>query len=58
MHGSNSSNLSLDYPFSVELLPKTAYMVGGAVRDALLCRDAKYESLYRIFGITQNHFYT
>jgi len=40
MYGSNSSNLSLDYPFSLELLPKTAYMVGGAVRDALLCRDA------------------
>ena len=28
------------WPFSLEFLPETAYMVGGAVRDAMLCRDA------------------
>ena len=28
------------WPFSLEFLPETAYMVGGAVRDALLCKDA------------------
>ncbi len=30
------------WPFSLEFLPETAYMVGGAVRDAILCRDAKF----------------
>jgi len=28
-----------NYPFSLDFLPKTAYLVGGAVRDALLLRD-------------------
>jgi tRNA nucleotidyltransferase (CCA-adding enzyme) len=45
MHGLNSSNLSPDYPFSLELLPKTAYMVGGAVRDAMLGRTREYLDL-------------
>ncbi|MBW4447593.1 MAG: CCA tRNA nucleotidyltransferase [Spirirestis rafaelensis WJT71-NPBG6] len=46
MHGSNSSNLSPEtYPFSLELLPKRAYMVGGAVRDAMLRRTREYLDL-------------
>ena len=46
MHGLNSSNLSPEtYPFSLELLPKTAYMVGGAVRDAMLGRTREYLDL-------------
>lgn len=45
MQGSNFSNLSLDYPFSRELLPKTAYMVGGAVRDRILGRTREYLDL-------------
>jgi len=36
---------SKDYPFSLELLPKTAYMVGGAVRDAMLGRTREYLDL-------------
>jgi tRNA nucleotidyltransferase (CCA-adding enzyme) len=34
-----------DYPFSLELLPKTAYMVGGAVRDRILGRTREYLDL-------------
>lgn len=45
MQGSNSSNLSDNYPFSLELLPKTAYMVGGAVRDRILGRSREYLDL-------------
>lgn len=33
------------WPFSLELLPVTAYMVGGAVRDALLGRRREYLDL-------------
>ncbi|GAB1540119.1 CCA tRNA nucleotidyltransferase [Scytonema sp. NUACC21] len=35
-----STLLPEHWPFSLELLPQPAYMVGGAVRDALLLRDA------------------
>ncbi|MBW4477818.1 MAG: CCA tRNA nucleotidyltransferase [Tolypothrix brevis GSE-NOS-MK-07-07A] len=45
MYYANSSNLSFDYPFSLELLPKTAYMVGGAVRDRILGRNREYLDL-------------
>jgi tRNA nucleotidyltransferase (CCA-adding enzyme) len=45
MYDANSSNLSFDYPFSLELLPKTAYMVGGAVRDRILGRNREYLDL-------------
>ncbi|GAX42485.1 polynucleotide adenylyltransferase region [Tolypothrix sp. NIES-4075] len=45
MQGSNFSNLSDNYPFSLELLPKTAYMVGGAVRDRILGRSREYLDL-------------
>ncbi|MBW4561672.1 MAG: CCA tRNA nucleotidyltransferase [Mojavia pulchra JT2-VF2] len=33
------------WPFSLELLPQPAYMVGGAVRDALLGRSREYLDL-------------
>ena len=33
------------WPFSLEFLPQSAYMVGGAVRDALLSRRAEYLDL-------------
>ncbi|MEP0784703.1 CCA tRNA nucleotidyltransferase [Coleofasciculus sp. FACHB-129] len=33
------------WPFSLELLPEPAYMVGGAVRDALLGRRREYRDL-------------
>ncbi len=33
------------WPFSLEFLPKSAYLVGGAVRDALLSRRAEYLDL-------------
>jgi len=33
------------WPFSLELLPPEAYLVGGAVRDALLGRTAEYLDL-------------
>jgi tRNA nucleotidyltransferase (CCA-adding enzyme) len=33
------------WPFSVSLLPQQAYLVGGSVRDALLCRQADYLDL-------------
>lgn len=45
MYSSNFSNLSDNYPFSRELLPKTAYMVGGAVRDRILGRSREYLDL-------------
>ncbi|WP_353932340.1 CCA tRNA nucleotidyltransferase [Okeanomitos corallinicola TIOX110] len=34
-----------NWPFSLELLPKPAYMVGGAVRDAILGRSREYLDL-------------
>ncbi|HEY9799092.1 MAG TPA: CCA tRNA nucleotidyltransferase [Leptolyngbyaceae cyanobacterium] len=34
-----------NWPFSLELLPQPAYMVGGAVRDALLGRSREYLDL-------------
>ncbi len=34
-----------NYPFSLDFLPKTAYLVGGAVRDALLLRKREYLDL-------------
>ncbi len=33
------------WPFSLEFLPQTAYMVGGAVRDAMLGRTREYLDL-------------
>jgi tRNA nucleotidyltransferase (CCA-adding enzyme) len=42
----NSSALSPEtWPFSLELLATPAYMVGGAVRDALLERRREYLDL-------------
>ncbi|HEY9693558.1 MAG TPA: CCA tRNA nucleotidyltransferase [Oculatellaceae cyanobacterium] len=42
----NSSALSpQNLPFSLELLPQPAYLVGGAVRDALLGRRREYLDL-------------
>lgn len=34
-----------NYPFNLDFLPKTAYLVGGAVRDALLLREREYLDL-------------
>ncbi|WP_017318098.1 tRNA nucleotidyltransferase/poly(A) polymerase family protein [Mastigocladopsis repens] len=34
-----------NWPFSLELLPQPAYMVGGAVRDAILGRTGEYLDL-------------
>jgi tRNA nucleotidyltransferase (CCA-adding enzyme) len=34
-----------NWPFSLELLPQPAYMVGGAVRDALIGRSREYLDL-------------
>lgn len=46
MNISVPSTLSPDYwPFSLELLPQPAYMVGGAVRDAILSRTREYLDL-------------
>ncbi len=45
MHGSIPSISPETYPFSLELLPKPAYMVGGAVRDAMLGRTREYLDL-------------
>lgn len=46
MFESVPSNLAPEnWPFSWELLPKPAYMVGGAVRDALLGRSREYLDL-------------
>ncbi len=40
-----SSLASENWPFSLELLPQPAYMVGGAVRDAILGRTREYLDL-------------
>jgi tRNA nucleotidyltransferase (CCA-adding enzyme) len=46
MDNSVSSTLSPEtWPFSLALLPQPAYMVGGAVRDALLGRSREYLDL-------------
>jgi tRNA nucleotidyltransferase (CCA-adding enzyme) len=46
MNGTLISSLSPEnWPFSLELLPQPAYMVGGAVRDALLGRTREYLDL-------------
>lgn len=46
MHAMSLSALSpKNWPFSLEWLPQPAYMVGGAVRDALLGRRSEYLDL-------------
>ncbi|MFN6463370.1 MAG: CCA tRNA nucleotidyltransferase [Nostoc sp. DedVER02] len=46
MHKSIPSTLAPEnWPFSLEFLPQPAYMVGGAVRDALLGRTREYLDL-------------
>ncbi|ACC82827.1 CCA tRNA nucleotidyltransferase [Nostoc punctiforme] len=46
MHESIPSTLAPEnWPFSLEFLPQSAYMVGGAVRDALLGRTREYLDL-------------
>ncbi|NDJ20150.1 CCA tRNA nucleotidyltransferase [Nostoc sp. B(2019)] len=46
MHPSVPSTLAPEnWPFSLEWLPKPAYMVGGAVRDAILGRSREYLDL-------------
>ncbi|BAY32163.1 polynucleotide adenylyltransferase region [Nostoc carneum NIES-2107] len=46
MNNSVSSTLAPEtWPFSLSLLPQPAYMVGGAVRDALLGRSREYLDL-------------
>lgn len=46
MDNSVSSTLAPEtWPFSLDLLPQPAYMVGGAVRDALLGRSREYLDL-------------
>ncbi len=46
MDNSVSSTLAPEtWPFSLDLLPQPAYMVGGAVRDALLGRRREYLDL-------------
>ncbi|MEO1432074.1 MAG: CCA tRNA nucleotidyltransferase [Cyanobacteria bacterium J06633_8] len=46
MYGSILSKFTPDYlPFNLELLPQPAYLVGGAVRDALLERSRDYLDL-------------
>ncbi|MDJ0620609.1 MAG: CCA tRNA nucleotidyltransferase [Calothrix sp. MO_192.B10] len=46
MEGSVISRLSPEtWPFDLELLPQPVYMVGGAVRDALLGRSSEYLDL-------------
>jgi tRNA nucleotidyltransferase (CCA-adding enzyme) len=46
MHSSVSSILAPEnWPFSLEWLPQPAYMVGGAVRDAILGRTREYWDL-------------
>jgi tRNA nucleotidyltransferase (CCA-adding enzyme) len=46
MHSSAASTLAPEnWPFSLALLPKPAYMVGGAVRDAILGRTREYLDL-------------
>ncbi|MFN6566007.1 CCA tRNA nucleotidyltransferase [Dendronalium sp. ChiSLP03b] len=46
MHGSVPSTLAPEnWPFRLEWLPQPAYMVGGAVRDAILGRTREYLDL-------------
>lgn len=46
MNETTFNHLSLpDLPFSLDLLPSSAYLVGGAVRDALLHRKRAYLDL-------------
>ncbi len=46
MYGSILSKFTLEsLPFNLELLPKPAYLVGGAVRDAILARNREYLDL-------------
>ena len=46
MYSSSLSSLSAaNWPFSLEWLPQPAYLVGGAVRDALLDRQSEYLDL-------------
>ncbi len=46
MHESVLFTLSPEnWPFSLEFLPQPAYMVGGAVRDAILGRTREYLDL-------------
>ncbi|MEH1948310.1 MAG: CCA tRNA nucleotidyltransferase [Nostoc sp.] len=46
MHESIPSTLAPEnWPFSLEFLPQPAYMVGGAVRDAILGRTREYLDL-------------
>jgi tRNA nucleotidyltransferase (CCA-adding enzyme) len=46
MHKSIPSTLAPEnWPFSLEFLPQPAYMVGGAVRDAILGRTREYLDL-------------
>ncbi len=46
MYGSILSKFTLlSLPFNLELLPKPAYLVGGAVRDAILARNRDYLDL-------------
>ncbi|MEH2287901.1 CCA tRNA nucleotidyltransferase [Nostoc sp.] len=46
MHESIPSTLAPEnWPFSLEFLPEPAYMVGGAVRDAILGRTREYLDL-------------
>jgi tRNA nucleotidyltransferase (CCA-adding enzyme) len=46
MHESVPSTLAAEnWPFSLEFLPQPAYMVGGAVRDAILGRTREYLDL-------------
>ncbi|MBD2453275.1 CCA tRNA nucleotidyltransferase [Nostoc sp. FACHB-87] len=46
MHSSVSAILApQNWPFSLECLPQPAYMVGGAVRDAILGRTREYWDL-------------
>jgi tRNA nucleotidyltransferase (CCA-adding enzyme) len=40
-----SSLADINWPFSLELLPQPAYLVGGAVRDAMLERHSEYLDL-------------
>ncbi|WP_341528571.1 CCA tRNA nucleotidyltransferase [Nostoc sp. UHCC 0302] len=44
-HLALSSLAAENWPFSLELLPEPAYMVGGAVRDAMLGRTREYLDL-------------
>lgn len=45
MSCSVSSLADINWPFSLELLPQPAYLVGGAVRDAILERQSEYLDL-------------